>query len=238
MPAAIRIVAPNTPPIHQWIEAEVVRVGSSPENEIQIAGVAAHVATIVYRDSGYELFNRTGVPLPLARGVVAPGASAAWQDRAELVLGGEVSLTLVRHENPAPLSIEPGQLLPDIDAPDKDRMRLRQRRKELLCFIVTATALFLTACLLKTRPAGDGELEYGRVMRLLSPAPPEVRAEFSDVCDWLRKASSVEQGGNPRAADEIYRYARDLLLRLKVSERSCTLRTELIQIVANRLAES
>lgn len=236
MPAAIRVLVPNAPPLYQWIESEVIRIGSSPDSDIQIEGLAPHAATVVFRDGDYLLINRSNASLSLAHREVTPGAEAVWLDRAELVLADNVSMALVRHQDPRPLRCEPGRQLPDFEAPDQQRMKVRRRRKDMTCFAIAVLAIFLTAYISNTPHTPSYQIEYNRAMQVMSESPPQVQAEFSNVCEWIRKAYSVEQRGDAMRARDTYLQARELLLQAAISEPPSELRSKLLDFVTSRIA--
>jgi hypothetical protein len=238
MPAAIRVIVPQVPPLYRWIEAEVIRIGSKLENEICIAGLASHVATVVFREGSYWLVNRTQEPLLVGRGVIEPGQDGIWADGTQLQLSGGVSLTLIRHADPRPVLVEPGRLLPAIDAPERQRVWNRQRRREWICFAITAFAVFVTGYLSRAENGDHRRPAYDVALRALREAPVEARAEFAMATDWIHRAYSLDQRGDSAAAFDSYRQARELLLHARPTANARKLRQQLLQYVALRLATS
>lgn len=236
MPAAIRVTTPNSPPLYQWIETEVIRIGSDRNNDIQIAGLAPHVATVVFRNHEYLVANRTGEPLTLGRELVASGAEAVWHDRSELLLAGQVSLALVRHEDPRPLNVDPGREMPAIDAPEKELLRTRQRRKEIACLAITALALFATACFSVNRSNSQDQGSYDKAIGAVSSLSPALRTDLSNICLWIQKGRSVEKRGDSATALTIFRQARDQLMRAPNLVQTKAARLKLLEFLSKKIS--
>jgi len=236
MPAAIRVLVPHAPPLYQWIESAVIRIGSDCDCDIQVQGGEPHIATVVFRAGDYYLINRSSEALPLAKESVAPGSQVIWKDGMELLLAGSISLALVRHPDPSPLSCETGRQMPAFDAPDNERSQKYRRRKEIVCFLVTVIAIFLTAFMSRAPRNSLKQQEYARIISTLSHASPKVQQQLGYVVDWVHMGFSVEQRGEIERARLAYLTARDRLIETATSEDADGLRQELLTFITTRIS--
>jgi hypothetical protein len=85
-----------------WIESDVTRIGSAPDNELQIGGVEPQLATVRYRDGHYEVYRRSDRPLVLGGRPLPLNTPVAWPPGLILGIADSVSLVLTVEANPAP----------------------------------------------------------------------------------------------------------------------------------------
>jgi hypothetical protein len=236
MPAAIRVLVPNAPPLYQWIESAVIRIGSHCDCDIQVRGGEPHIATVAFRAGNYYLINRSSSALTLAKESVAPGSQVIWKDGTELALAGDLSLALIRHPDPSPLNGETGRQMPAFDAPSNERSANLRRRKEIACFLVTVMAIFLTAFMSRAPRHSVEQQEYARIVRSLSQAPHKVQQQLGGVVDWVQAGYSVEQRGEFERARHAYLMARDRLMETSASADASDLRHNLLSFITRRIA--
>src|SRR5690349_4034146 len=104
MPAKLVIVSGLSTGTELWVEEVVSRIGSDPHCQLCLAdaGLAAHAATLEFRDGDYHLYNRAGQSVVLAGRELPPRGSGRWPAGQELRLTETLSVRLEVSGDPAP----------------------------------------------------------------------------------------------------------------------------------------
>ncbi len=240
MPAQLRVQVPGQPPFQAWIQTEVVRIGSGHSDtgdtvDIQIDGLPHHLITVVFRNGGYWLANRSPCALPLARRIVQPGEIVTWRDGATLALEAGIQITLACQEDPRPLRHESWRPEPDFQLVERVREERRRQRVNAWCFAVALLAVFITAVIVSRRPENWSLNEHERLEAILDGSSAAEQNKCRGVRDQLRSAFSLEQQGDVNGAGQAYRQARDLMKSITEPDLTAKVRNELLSYIVTRI---
>ena len=111
-----------------------------------------------------------------------------------------------------------------------------RRKNELLCFLVSLVAIFLTAVMWNRPSAGPGQTEYEAAINAFSKAPSSIQNEWTHLRGWLHKAYSLEQRGENELAKQTYVRVREILANTHHVPQNSKLRSQLLAFVTSRIA--
>lgn len=218
------------------IEEEVFRIGSGPTCKLRVSdpGVAAHAATVEYRQGGYLLHNRSGQALQVEGRPLADRGCVRWTTGQRLHLADQVVLRLDIAGDPAPArAVRRAQQAVDLgtDAPESAPEPLTAAqpsaghgRKGPL--IVIGLCGLLMLALLAYQPNTSGESAapeketegIPELVRQLHQQDTEIQPGGDAPWYLLQTAYAAELRGNPSQAKRSYVRLLDLLRQRQKTE--------------------
>lgn len=218
------------------IEEEVFRIGSGPSCKLRLSdsGVAAHAATVEYRQGGYQLHNRSGQVLQVEGRPLADRGCVRWAAGQRLRLADQVVLRLDIAGDPAPArAMRRAQQPVDLGTDDPESVPEplaaaqpsagRGRRGPL---IVIGLCGLLMLAFLSYQPNTSGEsaaLKNGteriaQLVRQLHQQDTEIQPGGDAPWYLLQTAYAAELRGNHSQAKRSYVRLLDLLRQRQKSE--------------------
>lgn len=218
MPSAIRIESAACPLTYAWVEADVVRVGSAPGNEICIPDIDPLAVTVLYQDRGFAVINRTSRTLALANRPFAPGDEVQWPKSSPLAINDQVTLRLLCQADPSPQLAALGCVQPDPEGPQLDMVARRAFRKQLIYFALTAASVFILAAVFALQPEHPlPDVWFGKVLGAVRNGELHSDPGAAEVRDMLQTAYSLEKRSARTDARAHYLTVRDRLSSSKAS---------------------
>jgi hypothetical protein len=204
------------------ITEEVSRVGSAPTCELRLVDdrVAAHLATLEFRDGEYRLHNRSDQSLRVNGRTLQRRQSSPWRDGEVASQGDGLALRLHIEGDPAPAaSANPagafGSPEEEDSASDAKGAADGRKRKHPAgpLAVIGGCVLLGVVLLLGDSPSGPNpEREFREVVERLRGSDGNGGAPPSAHLPVLQRARWAERRGDREVARQRYARVRDALL--------------------------
>ena len=202
-----------------WINDDVIRVGSAPDCDLPLAGVAPHALTVQHRGRGYFVFNRSQEAIRIAGQLVLPGASHPWEPGQELEIGSEAALMLQSAEE-ALRNAPPSVRYDDDDEFSAEQSREPEEKKSRMVTFLVVGAVVVISFMTLGSSNGTGKsttAQFEEVMKEYTWAHSTNDPTARRILDGVQRARIAELREDYKSAKAKYGEAKDLLWTKKQS---------------------